>query len=99
MNCLGAMTVRLQARAAQVALRGIEGMLAVSRIPPEQRTTAAFYLLVTTCNVPAALAAEAAGCTRQNVSKSLGRVEDRREGDMIFGAEIDAIERQLLGEA
>ncbi len=91
--------MRLQARAARVALRGISAALATSRIPAEQQTTAAFYLLVTACNVTAALAAEAAGCSRQNVSKSLGKVEDRREADMVFGAEIDRIEAAVMGEA
>lgn len=91
--------MRLQAKAARVALRGIEAALAASQMPREQQTTAAFYLLVTVCNVPAALAAEAAGCTRQNVSKSLGKVEDRRESDFVFGAQIGAIEARLMGEA
>lgn len=90
--------MRVQARAAQVALRGIRAALATSSIAPAQRTTAAFYLLVTGCNVPAALAAEAAGCSRQNVSKSLGKVEDRREQDLVFGLEIDRLEDAIMGE-
>lgn len=90
--------MRLEARAAKLALRGIRAALALSAIPPERQITAAFYLLVMVGNVRAALVAEAYGCTRQNVSKALAGVEDRRDEDRAFGAELDRIEAQLMGE-
>jgi hypothetical protein len=90
--------MRLQARAARVALMGIQAAVATSGIPPERQTTAAFYLLVTVCNVPAATVAEAYGCSRQNISKALGGVEDRRDADPAFEAAIGRLEAQLMGE-
>lgn len=90
--------MRLEARAARIALRGIEAAVALSGIPPERQTTAAFYLLVMVGNVPAAIVAEAAGCTRQNISKALGKVEDRRDEDHFFGAAMDRLEAKLMGE-
>lgn len=69
----------------------------MSRIEPEAQRTAAYYLLVVGCDVPGALAAKAAGCSKQNISKALRAVEDRRAG-AVFDAEMTALERQLFGE-
>ena len=88
--------MRLEARAGLVAWRGIEFAVASSAIPPERQQTAAIYLLVTGCNLPGALAGEIVGCTKQNVSQVLGKVEDRRE-DPVFNAELDRLERALFG--
>lgn len=90
--------MRLEARAARLAMRGIEAAIAASDIDPERRVTTAFYLLVMVGNVPAALVAEAYGCSRQNVSKALGKVEDRRDEDPAFGAEMDRLEAMLEGQ-
>lgn len=90
--------MRIEARAAKLALRGIQAAVALSGIAPERQTTAAFYLLVLVGNVPAAIVAEAAGCTRQNISKALGKVEDRRDEDREFGAAMDRLEAQLMEE-
>jgi hypothetical protein len=89
--------MRLQARAARVALKGIQIAVAASGLPPDRQTTAAFYLLVTACNISSATVAEAYGCTRQNISKALRGVEDRRD-DPAFGAAIDKLEAQIMGE-
>lgn len=88
--------MRLEARAARMGFRAIGAALAVSGIAPEYRQTAAYYLLVTIGNVPAALVAEACGCSRQNVSKALGKVEDRRDADPAYGAELDRLERMMM---
>lgn len=87
----------MQARAAKLALTGFSAAVGRSAIAPEFRTTAAFYLLNMVGNVPAALIAEAYGCSRQNVSKALFRVEDRRDDDPAFGAEMDRLEAELMG--
>lgn len=89
--------MRIEQRAGQVAWRGVQMAVAAAGLPPEQRQGAALYLLVTACNLPGALAAQVAGCTRQNVSKMLGKVEDRRE-DPAYDAALAAIEQQLMGD-
>lgn len=89
--------MRVEARAGLVAWRGIEFAVASSAIPPDRRQTAAIYLLVTGCNLPGALAGEIVGCTKQNVSQVLRKVEDRRD-DPIFDAELKRLERTLNGE-
>lgn len=87
--------MRMAARAGRIALRGLEAAIAVSGVPAEHRDTVGVYLLVTVCNVPGAVAAEALGCSRQNVSQVLGRVEDRRE-DPQFDAALTRLEAQFM---
>lgn len=89
--------MRLEVRSGRIAYHGIRMAIAASPLPREQWPAAALYLLVTTCNLPGALAAEIYGCTKQNVSKHLRAVEDRRE-DLVIDAALCAIERQLMGE-
>lgn len=89
--------MRPEARAGRIALVGISAAIAaVPELPPERRETTAVYLLVTFCNLPGALAAEVLGCSRQNVSQVLGRVEDRRE-DPRFDAALSRLEAQFMG--
>lgn len=84
-------------RAARIALAGIDMAVEAAGVsPPRARRPAALYLLVTGCNVPGAIAARAAGCTKQNVSKLLGRVESLRD-DAEFDARLTALERRLFG--
>lgn len=87
--------MRLEARAGRIALKGIAVALSVSPIPSEHRETTALYLLVTVCNLPGSVAAEALDCSRQNVSQVLRRVEDRRE-DPIFNAALEQLEADLM---
>jgi hypothetical protein len=89
--------MRLEARAGRVAWKGIAVAVATSSIEAEHRETAALYLLVTGCNVPGAVAGEVVGCSRQNVSQVIRRVEDRRD-DPQFDAELARLERLLFGE-
>lgn len=79
-------------RAAGGMLRAINAMLAQSGIPEERRVTTAQYLLVTCCNVGGATAGKAYGCSKQNISKNLRAVEDRRE-DPEYDAELSRLER------
>lgn len=81
----------LQERATGTMLVVVQAMLATSTIPEERRNTSALYLLVTCCNVPGALAARAYGCSKQNISKALRAVEDRRE-DPPYDAELARLE-------
>jgi hypothetical protein len=89
--------MRLEARAGRVAWQGIAVAVATSAIDAEHRETAALYLLVTGCNVPGAIAGEVVGCSRQNVSQVIRRVEDRRD-DPHFDSELARLERLLFGE-
>jgi len=89
--------LRLEARASQVGLIGLRLAVEAAGVAPERREPATLYLLVTACNVPGALAAEIVGCSKQNVSQVLSRVEDRRE-DPDFDAVLDRLERMILGE-
>lgn len=89
--------MRIEARASLVAMQGIRLAVETSDIAPERHVTATLYLLVTGCNIPGAVAALAAGCSKQNVSKILGRVEDRRE-DPAFDAALGKLERRMFGE-
>lgn len=87
----------MQERAAQVAYRGITLAVAASEIGPDRASSASLYLLVTVCNVPGALAARVHGCSRQNVSKLLRAVEERREHPA-YEAALAALEAQFSGE-
>lgn len=84
--------MKLEARAGEIAWRGIQAAVATSAVPPERRRTTALYLLVTGCNVPGALAAEVLGCSKQNVSQNLRSVEDRRDADPHYNAELERLE-------
>lgn len=84
--------MRLEARAARTALLGIHAAAAWAGVPPEHQQTTALYLLVTRCNLPGAVAAEALGCSRQNVSQVLRRVEDRRD-DPDFNRVLEQLEQ------
>lgn len=83
-------------RAAQIAAVGIDAALASSDLAKDLRRPAALYLLVVGCNLPGATVAQAVGCTKQNVSKHLKRVEDARE-DPAFDAALGQIEARLFG--
>lgn len=89
--------MRLEARAATMALRGVQLAVASAGIPQPHRPYAELYLLVTSCNVGGALAAEAAGCSKQNVSKACRAIEDRRDDPALDGP-LSRLERQLMGE-
>lgn len=78
-------------RATGAMLVVVRAMLATSKIPEERHVTSALYLLVVCCNVPGALAARAYGCSKQNISKALRAVEDRRE-DPDYDAELARLE-------
>lgn len=80
-----------------MAMRAIFFGVAQSGLPPERQKTTAIYLLVTGFNVPGAAAAAALGCSKQNVSKLLRKVEDRRE-DAAFDAVLSRLEREVFGE-
>lgn len=82
---------------AQVALKSIRLALNASPIGEDQHRAVEIYLLVTAMNVNQVLAAEVAGCTKQNVSKLLKSVEDRRDRDA-FDRALEALERAIMGE-
>lgn len=91
------MTDRLMLRAGGTALRSIR--LAVAAIPelqPRQKAVE-IYLLVTGCNLNQTDAATLCGCTKQNISKHLRRVEKARE-DMAFDRALARIEAVMTGE-
>lgn len=83
-------------RAAQLAAVGVDAVLASSDLNKDLRRPAALYLLVVGCNLPGATVAQAVGCTKQNVSKHLKRIEDARE-DAAFDAKLADIETRLFG--
>lgn len=83
-------------RAARVAAIGISGAIEAAGLAAELRRSALFYLLVTGCNLPGATAAAIVGCTKQNVSKHLARIEAARE-DPRTDAALDRIEQTLFG--
>lgn len=88
---------RVIERAARIAAIGVTALVSSSGLPTRSRKPVELYLLVTGCNLPGAVAAVLAGCTRQNVSKLLRSVEDRRE-DPAFDRLVSGLERQLFGE-
>lgn len=85
-------------RAARVARRGIEAALALNGIEPALLPGVTAYLLATALNLPGAAVARAAGCTRQNVSKMMRRVEMRRD-DPEFDRLLEQLERTIGGQA
>lgn len=85
-------------RAARVAAIGVRAAVEAADLAPERRGPAVLYLLTTGCNLPGAIAAAALGCTKQNVSKQLGRVETLRD-DPAFDAALARLEAQLFGGA
>lgn len=89
--------MRIEARVSRVAMQAIWFGVKASELPPERQKSAVLYLLVTCGNVPGALAAEVAGCTKQNVSKLLRKVEDRRD-DPHFDALLDSFEQAFFGK-
>lgn len=88
---------RLMLRAGGSALRSIR--FAVAQMPELQarRQAVEIYLLVTACNVRQATAAALCGCTKQNISKHLRRVEKARE-DPAFDAALTKIETVMTGD-
>lgn len=89
--------MEIEQRVSGFALKGIVLAVGASALDPGRRRSAVLYLLVTCGNVPGALAARAAGCTKQNVSKLLRKVEERRE-DAAFDAELSRLETAFFGE-
>lgn len=81
-------------RAAAIAFRGIAAVAA--ELPADRRRAGALYLLVIACNVPGATAARVAGCSKQNVSKAIARIEALRD-DPAFDAELMRLEERLAG--
>lgn len=73
------MSVSLSRRAASVALKGVRFAISSSKVRPQHRRAVEIYLLVTMCGVSQPLTADVCGCTKQNVSKLLKSVEDRRD--------------------
>lgn len=87
--------MRLIDRAARTAFAGVQAAVATSRLGEDERRAVAVYLLVTACNVPGAVAADAAHCTRQNISKLVRAVEDRRD-NAAYDRQVSALE-QIFG--
>jgi hypothetical protein len=83
--------------AARVAWAGIRLAVAASQIPEERELTTAYYLMVTICNLKLVDVAKLIGCSKQNLSKAVRQVEERRE-DAEFDAMIGDLEQQFLGE-
>jgi hypothetical protein len=83
--------------AALVALRGIRAAVSASIIEERDRRAVEIYLLVTVCNVAQVVAADVCGCTKQNVSKRMKCVEDKRD-KADFDRALAAIERMILGD-
>lgn len=83
-------------RSARVAAIGVEAMVKASGLPERFQRPVAIYLLTVGCNLPGATVATISGCTKQNVSKHLRQVEDRRD-EPDFDQALSAIERKLFG--
>jgi len=83
-------------RAVSVTLKGIRAALGQSDIRSADRRAVEIYLLVTACGVNGTLAADICGCTKQNVSKLLRSVEERRETPEYDHA-IAALEAAIMG--
>lgn len=88
--------MRVVRRAAGVALKGIRFSLVASELRPADRRAVEIYLLVTVCGISQPLAADVCGCTKQNVSKLLKVVEDRRD-DRAFDAALERLEAAFGG--
>ncbi len=86
--------LRIVRRAAAVALKGIRFGLAASELRQGDRRAVEIYLLVTVCGISQPLAAEVCGCTKQNVSKLLRAVEDRRD-DTHFDTALGRLETAI----
>lgn len=86
--------LKIVRRAAAVALKGIRFCLAGSDLKTADRRAVEIYLLVTVCGVSQPLAADVCGCTKQNVSKLLRAVEDRRD-DNHFDAALGRLETAI----
>ena len=84
-------------KAARIPLKAIRLVLFQATIRPADRRSVEIYLLVTTCGVNQAIAAEVCGCTKQNVSKLLKSVEDRRD-QRDFDRALSLLEAVVLGE-
>lgn len=84
-------------RAARAALTGIRAAVVTSGFDDDDRRAVEIYLLVTACNLPGAIAADAAGCSKQNVSKLLRAVEDRRERPD-YEIRLGRLEAMIVGE-
>lgn len=83
-------------RAVLITLKGIRAALASSSIRPADRRSVEIYLLVTACGVNGTLAADVCGCTKQNVSKLVSAVEERREV-RDYDETIAALEAAIMG--
>lgn len=83
-------------RAVTVTLKGIRAALSQGAVKPVDRRSVEIYLLVTSCGVNGTLAAEVCGCTKQNVSKLLRSVEERREAPD-YDQAIAALEAAIMG--
>ncbi len=83
-------------RAARIALKGIRLALFQAAIKPADRRSVEIYLLVTACGVNGTTAAQVCGCTKQNVSKLVSAVEERREAQE-YDRAIAALEAVILG--
>lgn len=88
--------MRVVERAAQVAAIGVNIVVAHSGLAENLHRPVALYLLVNGCNLQGATVAKIAGCSKQNVSKHLRRVEDLREQPK-FDRALTALETQLFG--
>lgn len=84
-----------QHRSARTAYLSISSAVRLAGVAETQIKSLALYLLVTGCNVPGAVAAAAAGCTKQNVSKQIRKIEDRRD-DGEFDRTVSQLEMSLL---
>lgn len=87
---------RLIERAGHIAAVGVNAVVEASGLAADLRRPVALYLLTVGCNLPGATVAAIVGCTKQNVSKHLRRVEDARE-DAAFDQALERLERQLFG--
>ena len=89
------------ARAARLAQIGVgaivDDAIRAGELPGRMRLPVQLYLLVNGCNLPGATVASIAGCTRQNVSKHIARVEDLRDQPS-FERVLTSIETRLFGE-
>lgn len=84
-------------KAVTMALKGIRAALVHSAIRPGDHRSVEIYLLVTACGVNGTLAAEVCGCTKQNVSKLLKSVEERREA-ADYDQAIAGLEAVIVGD-